>query len=209
MSADYVCIPDYDANRSSFDPGTETSAGAAVASVAWAMLTAGSNEHCHLAYAQQQSLTPMPVASNAPGPIRGINRLPGERTFSTRVLFAGGHLSVRAKPREYPDHVLLTLHSVKRLPEETCKADVFHDGVRIEVAELKRATPYDMQLLVPLAALNGAERAVRFAGTVCDVEFELDPSGRSTLGLFAVRVREELVRLSSMTAGASVSALPE
>ena len=206
MSAEYVCVPDYDASSSDFNPGNDTSAGAAAAAVAWGVLTAGTNEHCHLAYAQQQPLTPMPVASNAPGPVRGINRLPGERIFTTRVMFAGGHLSLRAKPREYPEHVLLVVHSVKRLPEEACAAALFHDGVPIEVVEHKRVGPYDVQLLVPLAGLDGAENAVRFAGSVCDVEFELDPSGRSTLGLFAVHMREELVRLSSVTAGAAVGA---
>jgi hypothetical protein len=207
MTAEYVCVSDPDPADFREEHTSEGNAvGRVLGAMLWAGLTAGFDERCHLAYAQQQPLTPMPVASNAPGPVRGINRWPGERIFTTRVLFAGGHLNVRAKPREYPEHVLLVLHSVKRLPEEVCDAKLFHDGVPVEVVEQQRAGAYDVRLLVPLAGLEGAENAVRFAGSVCDLEFELDPSGRSTLGLFAVHMREELVRLSSLTAGAAVSA---
>jgi hypothetical protein len=137
--------------------------------------------------------------------VRRVKPAPGELVLKTRIMFGGGYVSARAKPSEHPAHALLVVHGTGRLPEGPCNAEIFHDGIPVPVLDRVRVNPYEVQLLIPISALEGAERAIRFAGTVCGLRFELDPSGRSTLGLFAVHFREELLRTQGMTAGAAVN----
>lgn len=185
-----------------YDPDRDPS-GAAVAAVVGSLLFAGSGERCSFAYLQgQRPSTPMPIASSAPGPVRRLKPR-GELVLKSRVLFQGGYLSARAKPSEYPAHVLFIVHGTARLPDEACRAEIFHEGVPVEILGQQRVSPYEVQLLVPVSALQGAERALRFAGSVCGLDFYLDASGRATLGEFALQFHEELVRTQEWSARAA------
>jgi hypothetical protein len=205
-SAEYVCVRDYDPGYGYTRTDPEDSAAEALGAVAFAALFAGMDEHCYLASAQRPANPAMPVASSAPAPVRRVRPRNGEIVLKTRVLFAGGHLSARAKPVEYPQHALLVVHGNARLPVGACRAEIFHDGVAVPVVDQLRPSAYEVQLLVPIRALEGVERAVRFAGSVCGLSFDLDVSSRATLGLFAVQFQEEVTRLSALTAGAGAPA---
>jgi hypothetical protein len=205
-SAEYVCTRDPDPDpwrqpTSYRDPKSE-----ALGALFMAALMAGTDEHCRLAYAEPLATTPMPVASSAPAPVRRVRPRNGEIVLKTRVLFAGGHLSARAKPSEYPEHALLIVHANARLPAGSCRAEIFHDGVAVPVVDQLRPGAYEVQLLVPVRALEGAERAVRLAGSVCGLSFDLDASSRATVGLFVVQFQEEAARLGARTAAAPLPA---
>jgi hypothetical protein len=111
-----------------------------------------------------------------------------------RVLFAGGHLVALGKPALHPAHALLSVHALRTLKTAPCNAELFHDGVPIQLERLERAGDHEARLLIRVEQLADVDRSVRLAGSVCGAEFDLDESGRHALGLFHARFGEERVR---------------
>jgi hypothetical protein len=132
-----------------------------------------------------------------------VQRESKEVSMKARVLLAGGHLRLFARPAKYPEHLLLTVHRIAPLSPEPCAAALFMDGAPIELPEVRRTSDHEVSLVVRAADLREAHRAVRLSGSVCGFDFELDAHGRETVGLFEARLREEIARRQqALTSGA-------
>jgi hypothetical protein len=186
-SAEYVCLgtPAHPLGRA----GHGSELGAAL--VEGALF--GTGQRCVLASSERDLTTPV-VASSAPAGVWRVQARDGHALLKTRVLFAGGHLRALAAPRDHREHVLLLVRGVARMKDVPCESQLFRDGVPVPIVQQAREGAYEAQLVVPVTALSAAQDAVRFSGSVCGIEFELDPSSRATLGLFAARFREEQAR---------------
>lgn len=141
----------------------------------------------HTTEAPRRALRERPAAVVAHKTRRGV-------AVRTQILLAGGSLQLLGRPLEHAEHALLTFHGRSRLGPAPCTAQLYHDGVSIPIEQIRRASEYDVQLLIRVAALRGVEHALRFAGEACGKAFALDEHARTTLALFETRFREELVR---------------
>jgi hypothetical protein len=116
-------------------------------------------------------------------------------TIETRLMFAGGHLVALGKPAQHPEHALLLVHTaLRRLAPSPCQAALYHDGAPVPIERLERTGDHDARLLIRVASLAESHRSVRFAGSVCGAEFDLDDASRQALGLFHARFSEALSR---------------
>jgi hypothetical protein len=178
----------------------DTSVGAVIPGAMAEAMFAGTNQRCVLAHSESSTL-PAPVATSTPSAVRRRRKGPGEIVLRSRALFAGGHLELTAKPERHAEHVLLTVHSVARLPDASCQLVLFSDGLPVAIREQARAGAYDALLVVPVKESATAQQSARFAGVGCGVSFELDASARATLTVFAAHFREQRARLAQMLAG--------
>ncbi len=201
-SAEYVCFSEPDPVDSSST--ADAKPGAILASVLFAAAFAGAGERCVLA-ASERTAAPV-VARAGPAYVGRVRARDGRELLKTRALFAGGHLRLLAAPREHPEHALLIVNSVARMQDAPCQSALFHDGVPVPIVQEAREGRYEARLVVPIAALEGAQHGVRFAGSVCGIELDLDVSTRATLGLFAARFAEERARVAQDLASQEGSA---
>jgi hypothetical protein len=181
-SAEYVCFPEYNRARPA-----ETSIGGAFVSALIGGAIDGNGERC--VFASSERFTAPAVVVSQPSTVARISES-GRDVLKTRVLYSGGSLRALAAPRTHPEHALLIVHSVMRMQDPPCRSAIFHDGVPVPVLQQAREGRYDARLVVPISVLKDAAQAVRFSGTICGSEFDLNPSARATLGLFAARFAE-------------------
>jgi len=202
-SAEYVCFRERD-DHDELTPSK--SAAGLIASALFVAAFSGSDERCVLASSERSSAAPV-HASDAPSHVGRVRAKSGRELLKSRVLFAGGHLRALAAPRDHPEHVLMVVHSVVQMEDAPCRSALFHDGVELPIVEQAREGRYEARLVVSVSGLSGLENAVRFAGEVCGTAFELDPSARATLGLFAARFREERARIAREVGSEAAPAL--
>jgi hypothetical protein len=203
-SAEYVCFSEPDSAESS---SSDTKPGAMLAGVLITAAFAGYGERCVLASSER---TPPLVARAGPSHVGRVRERDGRELLKTRVLFAGGHLRLLAAPRDHPEHALLIVNSVARMHDAPCRSELFHDGVPVPIVQEAREGRYEARLVLPIAALAGAQDGVRFAGTVCGIGLDLDAAGRTTLGMFAAHFAEERARIAREVASeATVTAARE
>jgi hypothetical protein len=129
----------------------------------------------------------------------------GARTLKARLLIQGGRLTAFGKPAQHPEHALLVLRSVGSLAG-TCTAELFKDGEAVAIEKTERVSDHEVRVLVRLESLRGVQHALRFAGNLCGLELELDEERRQQLGLFYIRVSEELARLKGPSSGGELRA---
>jgi len=147
-------------------------------------------EDCVMEHSQRDAVasagaevdTPVFATRDASGPV-----------IKTRMLIAGGRLELLGKPVLHPEHVLLSVHSQRRLPP-SCSAELFNDGVPVAIERTERATEFEARVLLRVATLREVDRSIRFAGQVCGLEFTLDESARKALGNFEARFAETRAR---------------
>lgn len=184
VTAHFTCFDSDDDRDSWAEPG---STGALIGAL---LDGATGRDTCLLEHSERITRT----AAATPPPVYRREAETGV-TLKARLLFAGGHLLLRGKPAEHPEHALLVVHTaVRRLAPDPCQAALYHDGVSIPIAKVERVGEHDARVLIRVDDLADAQRAVRFAGAVCGAEFELDHASREALGAFHARFREELAR---------------
>ena len=189
--AHFSCFDDGDDDDYEAPPGA--SVGGAILGAVLHGMIAGSldPDTCILEHAERPASvappTPAERVSRAREPTQGL-------TVRARVVLKGGQLKGLGRPEAHPEHVLLTVHTTKRLPSGACQAELFRDGVRLPVEQVRRQGAYDVRLLMRSEQLRNVHHAVRLSGAACGFEFELDEAGRETLGIFYARFAEERAR---------------
>jgi hypothetical protein len=203
VTAHYRCIDvdddDHHHHRDRKDRYGRPSGGEVAAGVLVAMMESGMDAgQCVLEHSDRSA--PKPAAAPA---VIAEREKDGARTLRARLAIAGGHITAYGKPAAHPEHALLAVYSVARLGEGTCRAELFRDGVAVPVERMDRVGYHQVRLLVRLEQLRNVQHALRFAGSVCGREFELDEATRQQLGLFHVRVSEELARIEGAKVASS------
>jgi hypothetical protein len=191
VSAHFTCF-DSDDDRASWAEPSST--GALIGAL---LDGASGRDTCILEHSERITRTAAPT----PPPVFGRPAESGV-TLKARLLFAGGHVLLRAKPAQHPAHALLVVHTaVRRLAPSPCQAALYQDGVSIPIAKVERVGEHDARVLFEVDYLADAERSARFAGGVCGAEFDLDEPSRQTLGVFHARFREALARKERLARG--------
>lgn len=101
-------------------------------------------------------------------------------------------------PGKHPAHVVVTLRPIARLAQAPCgDVSLMRDGIVVRPREVVRRDDHRLLLTLPIESLRALEKSTRFSGRACGVEFALDELGRTSLGHFEIRFREELERFTS------------
>lgn len=138
-------------------------------------------------------------------PVYTVHKVATGPVVRTRILFSGGHLAVLGKPARHPEHVLLFVRSQRRLAAAPCVAELFNDGVAVPIEQMERTNDFEARLLLRAESLRHVDRSIRFAGSVCELSFEIVDSGREALGYFEARFSEERARLAARSPAAATS----
>ena len=156
-------------------------------------------DQCFLTYAERTEDASRVVAG-LPATVHRSTRHDNTKVLKARTPIVGGSVTLIAKPERHPEHVLVVVHSIRRLAASPCSASLFDDGSGVSIEGVQRAGDYDAHLLLRADALQEAGQAVRFAGSVCDFDFELDAASKNTLLLFTARLGEERARMEAKLA---------
>lgn len=120
----------------------------------------------------------------------------------TRLLLTGGRLVWLGKPAQHPDHVLVHVYTHRRLPP-SCTAEIYSDGEPVPIERTERAGDFEARVLLRADSLRGVDRALRYAGDLCGLAFELRDADRKTVAKFAARFAEERAHHAAKSSAAS------
>jgi hypothetical protein len=154
---------------------------------------------CVVSHVRQVPQVQLPP-SDAAAPPAHIAR---SGALKQRILFAGGYISLVARPQTHPEHVLMRLHATQRLPEGACQSALYADAGSLAIAREERVGPYDALILVGLADLASLRGSTSLAGSLCGTQVTLDAAACQTITRYVAQFQQAAARADANRAEAS------